>query len=457
MKTYAAAEVSALKKADLEYFLHPTSSITVLEEKGPKIIAGGQGCKLYDVEGKEYIDGTAGLWFNIIGNGRTEIAEVAREQIETLQSYHAFNEFSNVPVIKLAEKVASMVPIEKAKVFFTSSGSESNDSIFKIVRFYWYTKGKDSKDYIITRDKAYHGVTCGAVQATRLPNFHEGFEPLLPGFDKIDAPYCYLCPWEKEYPDCSLECASALEAKIVEIGAEKVAAFIAEPVMGTGGVIVPPPGYYQRIREICDQYDVLLIADEVINGFGRTGGKMFGIEHWEGVVPDIMTIAKGITSGYVPLGAAVVSDEIFQGLRSKGKLFHGFTYSAHTLACQVALRNIAIIEDENLKENAAKMGERLRAGLENLNCESCGEVRGMGLMTGVDLVKNRATKEKFTNPLAPRVVEIAYENGLICRPLAGDIIQLSPPLVISEEEIDAIIAILGDAIFKAEQEYLAEQ
>ncbi len=452
MKAYSSSEINAIKQADLQYFLHPTSSIAILEKKGPKVIARGKGCKVYDIEGKEYIDGTSGLWFNSIGHGRSEIAEVAKEQIETLEAYHSFNEFSNLPAIELASRVAKMAPLNNCKVFFTSSGSESNDTIFKIVRFYWFAKGMDSKDYIITRNLAYHGVTCGAVQATQLPKFHEGFDPLLPGFDKIDAPYCYLCPWKKEYPGCNLECAHALEEKILELGSENVGAFIAEPVMGTGGVIVPPPGYYQVIREICDKHNVLFIADEVITAFGRTGGSLFGIEHWQGVTPDIMTIAKGITSGYVPLGAAVISDEIFQVIRSREKLFHGFTYSAHALACQVGLKNIEIIERENLKDNSKRMGERLIAGLTALNLDPIGEVRGKGLMVGIDLVSNRSTKEKFQTPLAVRVVEIAFENGLISRPLNGDIIQLSPALVISEAEVDKIVEILGDAIAKAYRE-----
>jgi putrescine aminotransferase len=231
-----------------------------------------------------------------------------------------------------------------------------------------------------------------------------------------------------------------------------VGAFIAEPVMGTGGVIVPPPGYYQIIRDICDKYNVLFIADEVINAFGRTGGCLFGIEHWQGVTPDIMTIAKGITSGYVPLGAAVISDEIFQVIRSKEKFFHGFTYSAHALACRVGLKNIEIIERENLKDNSKRMGERLIAGLSALNLAPIGEVRGKGLMVGIDLVSSRSIREKYQTSLAVRVVEIAYEYGLISRPLNGDIVQLSPALIISEAEVDKIVEILGEAINKAYRE-----
>jgi putrescine aminotransferase len=293
------------------------------------------------------------------------------------------------------------------------------------------------------------------MMATRLPGFHEGFTPHLPGFETIDPPYCYYCPWDKNYPDCSLECAEALEEKVVALGADNIAAFIAEPIMGTGGVIVPPPGYYQKIAEICRRHQVLFIDDEVICGFGRTGNKMFGIEHWGGVIPDVITIAKGITSGYVPLGAAVFSGSIFEVLKSRDRIFHGFTYSGHPLACRVGLENLAILEGENLKERAAEMGCRLQEGLLSLNAEAIGEVRGMGLMVGVDLVKDRNTREKFTSPLAPRVVELAYEKGLITRPLAGDILQFSPPLVITAEEIDKLVNIIGSALAEAYNEATA--
>lgn len=443
------SEIAELIKADQDYYLHPSSSIVALQEKGAKIIYRGKGSRVFDAAGKEYIDATAGLWYCAIGHGREEIAREVKEQVLALEAYHSFNEFANVPAIRLAEKVASMVPAPGAKIFFASSGSEANETIIRAVRFYWYARGMDSKDIIITRDRAYHGVSTGAVMATRLPGFHEGFSPLLPGFESISAPYCYRCHWGKEYPQCNLECALALKQKISSLGSKNVAAFIAEPVIGTGGVIVPPPGYFQKVREICSEHQVLFIADEVINGFGRTGDLMFGIEHWEGVVPDIMTLAKGLTSGYVPLGAAVFSDEIFQALQSRDRFFHGFTYSGHPLACRVGLKNIEIIENENLKDRAGLMGRRLQEGLRCMNLNAVGEVRGMGLMVGVELVKDQETREKFTEPLAPRVVEIAYKEGLICRPLEGDIIQLSPPLVITEEEVDKIIELVGLSINKA--------
>ncbi len=451
MEVFTQNEVQALKQADVDHFLHPTSSITKLLEKGPKIIASGKGCKLYDVEGKEYYDGTAGLWLSALGHGNSELADAAKQQMETLDYWTTFNEYSNVPAIKLATRVAEMVPIDNARIFFASGGSEINDTVYKLARYYFHNKGYKSKELIISRQRAYHGTTYGALSATKLPNFHEGFEPLLPGFAYIETPYCYLCPFGKEYPNCNLECATALEDKILELGPDNVAAFVAEPFMGTGGVFVPPAGYFNRIREICDRYEVLYIDDEVICAFGRTGRK-FGIEYW-GVKPDMICMAKAISSGYIQLGAAAVSEKIFEVLKAKGTFPHGYTYSGHPVACAVGLKNLEIIERERLWENAAAMGERLMNGLRAQNLEAVGEVRGRGLMVGTDLVKDRATKEKFATPLGARVVEIAYEKGLITRCLSGDILQLSPPMIIQPQEIDRIVEIIAASIQQAYEEF----
>jgi putrescine aminotransferase len=445
------SEVQALKKADVDHFLHPSSSITKLLEKGPKISTSGKGCKIYDVEGKEYYDGIGGLWLSALGHGNSELAEVAKQQMETLEYWTKFNEFSNVPTIKLATRVAEMVPIDNARIFFSSGGSETNDTVFKIARYYFHSKGYKSKERIISRQKAYHGTTYGALSATKLPNFHEGFEPLLPGFSYIETPYCYLCPFGKEYPNCKLECATALEGKILELGPDNVAAFVAEPIMGTGGVFVPPAGYFNSIREICDRYEVLYIDDEVICGFGRTGRK-FGIDHWD-VKPDMICMAKAITSGYIQLGAAAVSEKIFDVLKFRGTLPHGYTYSGHPVACAVGLKNLEIIERERLWENAAAMGERLMKGLRSQDLKVIGEVRGKGLMVGVDLVKNRETKEKFATSLGARVVEIAFEKGLLTRCLAGDILQFSPPMIVKPEEVDRIVEIAAAAIQQAYEEF----
>jgi len=445
MTFYGPSAIDSLKNADIENLLHPFSSIGQVMKKGPRIICRADKTRVYDVEGNEYIDGFAGLWYNNIGHGREEIIEAAKEQMGTLDVFHTFADFSNVPAIRLAQKINEMVPLEKGKVFFAGSGSEANDTLFKIARFYWSVLGMEGKNYIISRNHGYHGVSSGPLWATRFPNYHEGFGPLSSGFAAIEAPYCYYCPRGREHPRCGLQCAEALEEKINELNPDKVAAFIAEPVIGAGGIIVPPPGYYEKIREICDHRNVLFIADEVITGFGRTG-KDFGIEHWQGVIPDAVTLAKGITSGYVPLGAAVISDKIFQVLKSKDNFFHGFTYSGHPLACRAALKNIEILEKENLKQNAEAMGKRLLEGLKNIKSNYIGEVRGLGLMAALELVKDRNIKEKFDPPINHRVFETAYHNGVICRPLQKDLIALSPPLIISEEDIDRLVAVLADAL-----------
>ncbi len=437
-----------LKKADGDYLLHPFSSIKEVIAQGPKIIQKACNTRVYDIEGKEYIDGFAGLWYNHIGHGRKEIIEVAQEQMAELDVFHCFAGFSNIPAIQLAEKLSNMVPMEKAKIFFAGSGSEANDSLFKIARLYWFARGMDSKDFIVSRNKGYHGVSYGSIQATRFSHYQKGFDPFPPGFAFIGEPYCYYCPWDKEYPSCNLRCAEALEEKINELGEERAAAFIAEPVIGSGGVIVPPPGYYQKISEICNRRNVLFIADEVITGFGRTG-KNFGIEHWNGVMPDAMTLAKGITSGYMPLGAALISDNIFQVLKSVDQFFHGFTYSGHPLACRVALKNIEILAGENLKQNAELMGARLIAGLKALNSAVIGEIRGKGLMVAFELVKDRAKKEKFDHPLNYKIFEAAYNKGVIVRPLDNDVIAISPPLIINEQDIDEIVNVLGVAVAEA--------
>ena len=442
---YDKQEVEALKNADKNYFLHPFSSINDVLSNGPKIMERAYKTRLYDVDGKEYIDGFASLWYSNIGHGREEVIEAASDQMTRLDAFHCFTGFSNVPAVMLAEKVSKMVPIKQAKVFFTSSGSEANDSLFKIVRLYWSVLGRDSKDYIISRDKGYHGVGYGSLQATRFPKYQKGFDPFPPGFASIDAPYCYHCPLDKTNTQCSLECADVLEEKIEELGEDRVAAFVAEPVIGAGGIIVPPPGYYEKIRDICTRRNVLFIADEVITGFGRTG-KDFGIEHWRGVIPDAMTLAKGITSGYVPLGAAVISDEIYQVLKSIDNFYHGFTYSGHPLACRVALKNIEILERENLKENARKMGERLVEGLRALNSRFIGEVRGKGLIVAVELEKDPSTKEKFDQAINRDVFNHAYSNGVIVRAMDVDLIGFSPPLIIEARDIDRIVEVLGRAI-----------
>ncbi|WP_243454460.1 aspartate aminotransferase family protein [Desulfosporosinus fructosivorans] len=452
---YTETQIEQMKKDDMRYFLHPTSSIFDMESwGGPKIIEEGNGIRVKSVEGEIYIDCGAGLWLNNVGYGRTELAEVAKKQMEKLFYFQTFNGYSHPLAIEMAKKVAEMIPMDNPRIFFTSGGSESNDTAFKLARMYWYLQGKPNKNHIIARTKAYHGVSYGALSATSLPGFWDGFRPLVPAFQHIEHPHCYFCPWGKEQGSCNLECAEALEEKILELGQDNVAAFTAEPVIGTGGAIVPPKGYYQRIREICDKYDVLFIADEVITGFGRTG-KMFGMLHW-GVKPDIMMMAKGITSGYIPMGAVGISERVFTLIRNHGIFMHGYTYSAHPVACAVALKNIEIIERENLVANAHEKGKLLRSLIRDLDLPCIGEVRGLGLMNAVQLVQDTETRTMFNSALgiAKRVSAIAWENGLALRPLIDDGLQLSPPLIITEADIIELVDKLGRSIEQAQREFL---
>lgn len=455
MTIYTEDQIEQMKKDDMSYFLHPTSSIVDMESwGGPKIIEEGDGIRIKSIEGKTYIDCGAGLWLNNIGYGRTEMAEAARKQIQKLSYFQTFNGYSHPLAIEAAKKIAGMIPMDDPKIFYTSGGSESNDTAYKLARLYWYLNGQPNKNHIIARTKAYHGVSYGALSATSLPGFWDGFRPLVPAFHHIEHPHCYFCPWGKEQGSCDLECAGALEHKILELGKDNVAAFTAEPVIGTGGGIVPPDGYYQRIREICDKYDVLFIADEVITGFGRTG-KMFGMLHW-GVQSDIMMMAKGITSGYIPMGAVGISHKIYAPIKKHGIFMHGYTYSGHPVACAVALKNIEIVERENLVENAREKGELLRSRIRDLGLPSIGEVRGTGLMNAVQLVQNAETRTMFDPSIgfAKRVNAIAWENGLALRPLIDDGLQLSPSLIITEADIVELVDKLGRSIEQAHQEFL---
>lgn len=452
---YTEEQIAQMKQDDMRYFLHPTSSISDMESwGGPKVIEAGEGIRVKSIEGKTYIDCGSGLWLNNVGYGRTELAEVAKKQMEKLSFFQTFNGYSHPLAIETAKRIAGMIPLENPRIFYTSGGSESNDTAYKLARLYWYLQGKPSKNHIIARTKAYHGVSYGAVSATSLPGFWDGFRPLVPAFHHIEHPHCYFCPWGKEQGSCDLDCAGALEEKILELGQDNVAAFTAEPVIGTGGAIVPPDGYYQRIREICDKYDVLFIADEVITGFGRTG-KMFGLLHW-GVKPDIMMMAKGITSGYIPMGAVGISERVYTPIRNHGIFMHGYTYSGHPVACAVALKNIEIIEHENLVANAHEKGELLRSLLRDFGLPCIGEVRGLGLMNAVQLVQDAENRTKFNSALgfAKRVSAIAWENGLALRPLIDDGLQLSPPLIITEADIIELVDKLGRSIEQAHREFL---
>ena len=442
-------EAQQLMQMDLEHVLHPMQDPAHYAQ-GPLIIAKGQGATITDVNGKEYIDGFAGLWCVNVGHGRAELAEAAAEQMRTLAYSSGYAGQSNVPAILLADRLADMAPGDLKATFFTTGGAESNETAFKIARWFWKMQGRADKVKIIARHKSYHGLTAGATSATGQRVFWRFFDPLQPGFYHVPTCDCFHCPLHKSYPQCNVACADTLEQQILAEDPETVAAFIAEPVHGSGGVIVPPPEYFPKIRKICDKYDVLFIADEVITGFGRTG-TMFGLQQWD-IQCDIMSFAKGVTSAYQPLGGVMVSERVHRAFREmpRGVAFsHGYTYSLHPVCCAVALKNLDIIEREGLVAHAAAMGKRLMSGLKQLaGLSGVGEVRGLGLMAAIEMAADKAG-----NPLpdALQVIEKirvrTLENGLVVRARGNNpTIALAPPLIISEQQVDRMVNILGEAI-----------
>ena len=439
------SEYRSLVERDIAHLIHP--QYLQAEARNAIVLVKGEGAVLTDARGREYIDGLSSLWNVAVGHGRRELAEAAARQMSELAFANGYTGFSNLPAIELAEKVCSISYPNMSGVFFANSGSEANEVAFKLARFHWYLKGKMEKVKIIARRQAYHGGTLATTAATGLAPFWRGFGPLDPTFIRTGTNYCYRCEWNKTYPGCGLDCAVAIEDTIIREGPDTVAAVIAEPVHGAGGVIPPVPEYFPKLREICDRHNVLLIADEVITGFGRTG-RWFALRHWD-VQPDILTFAKAITSAYVPLAGAVVSREIHQAvLQTEDKFMHGFTNSGHPTACAVALRNLQIIEEEGLVENAAALGERLQAGLRTLLDEDgVGEVRGLGLIAGVELVADKEKRRPFSIEMSvgPRLVAACKDRGLISRNLADSYL-LAPPLVTTPEQIDRIVAILRESI-----------
>jgi putrescine---pyruvate transaminase len=441
-----------LLESDRRFLVHPLHHPE--EHKAPLVVTEGRGAMLHLADGREVIDGLAGLWNVNIGHGRGELADAASAQMRRIAFASAYIGATNEPAVHLAEKIVRHAYSNSAAVYFTTAGAESNESSFKFARYYWKIKDKPQKTKIISRIHAYHGVTMAAMSATGMAAYHKMFGPLVPGFIQVPPPYAYRWTGNEEP---GIGAADAIEKAILAEGPDTVAAVIAEPVMGAGGVIVPPPSYFPRLREICDRHDVLLIADEVITGFGRTG-KWFALGHW-GVEPDLVSFAKGVTSGYLPLGGVIASRHVHEASESAPadrKFMHAATYSGHPVCCAVGLRNVEIIESEGLVERAAVMGRRLLAGLEGLrDLPVVGDVRGLGMMCGVELVADRDTKAPALG-LGPRFTREALARGLLPRirpgsadPPIGDTICLSPPLSTPTEVLDRIPQILREAIIAA--------
>ncbi|MDX1616795.1 MAG: aspartate aminotransferase family protein [Candidatus Promineifilaceae bacterium] len=442
---------SQLAERDRRHLLHPLHHPSAHEE--PIIIESGRGVWLRSVDGREFMDGLAGLWNVLVGHGNKRLADAAQDQMNELAYFSNYAGVSNIPAIELAERLSRFAYPSLQTTFFASGGAEANESAFKTARYYWKRHGRPEKVKIIARQDAYHGVTLAAMSATGITPYWPMFEPRVPEFLHIVAPYPYRFEGEvQEGETIGKAAARALEEAIIREGPETVAAFIAEPVQGAGGVIVPPDDYFPQVRAICDQYDVLLIADEVITGFGRTG-KWFALDHW-GVEPDIMAFAKGVTSGYLPLGGIQISDRVRDAIMSAPaaqRWMHAYTYSGHATCCAVALANLDILEEERLVDRAASMGARLMAGLEALKDIECvGNVRGLGLMAAIEFVADRETKAKAG--IADRILAGCQRRGLISR-TKGESLLFAPPLIISEDELDHLLATLREAIEEAWQAY----
>jgi putrescine---pyruvate transaminase len=449
-KGFTSDEASRLYELDRTHWLHPLGDLGAPVGTVPQLIfASGRGATLTDVEGREYVDGMASLWNVNVGYGRTELAEAAAAQMSKLAFSSAYGGFGTAPAIELATKLAQLAPANLEVTYFASGGAEANDTAYKIARLYWKVRGEPERVNIVSRTRDYHGLTYGATSATGLANFWKGFEPLAPGFLHAPAPDPYRYSGEGS---AGVSYANALEEVVLKAGPKTVAAVVAEPVQGAGGVIVPPADYFPLVRKICDKYGLLLITDEVITGFGRTG-RWFAMEHWN-VQPDLMIFAKGVTSGYLPLSGVMLTRSVHDTLKAvKGPFAHGFTYSGHPTACAVALRNLRIIEEERLVEQAAEKGAYLQERLQELRShEIVGDVRGLGLVAGIELVRDRKTKEPFDTSVgaARRVWLAALEQGVIVRPVAGDVLAMSPPFVISNEQMDRMVAVLDKAIASVE-------
>lgn len=436
--------VSSLPEKDIQYQLHPYTNARLHQEVGPLIIERGEGIYVYDDQGKGYIEAMSGLWSAALGFSNQRLIAAAEQQLRTLPFYHLFSHKSHRPSIELAEKLIEMAPVPMSKVFFTNSGSEANDTVVKMVWYLNNALGKPAKKKFISRVNGYHGITVASASLTGLPGNQRGFDLPLLGFLHVGCPHHYrhAQPGESEEQFAD-RLAAELEQKILAEGPETIAAFIGEPLMGAGGVIVPPCTYWEKIQRVCRRHDILVIADEVICGFGRTG-QMFGSQTF-GIQPDIMVLSKQLSSSYQPIAAILINDRVFQGIadqsQSLGTLGHGFTGSGHPVATAVALENLKIIEEEQLVEHAAQMGQLLHAGLQQFaDHPLVGEVRGCGLIAAVELVGDRASKAPYQSlgTLGRHMAARAQEHGMITRAM-GDAVAFCPPLIVSEAEIGLIL------------------
>ncbi|MBA6141019.1 MULTISPECIES: aspartate aminotransferase family protein [Pseudomonas] len=433
------SQTQAWQALSRDHHLAPFSDVKQLAEKGPRIITQAKGVYLWDSEGNKILDAMAGLWCVAVGYGRDELAEVASRQMKQLPYYNLFFQTAHPPALELAKAIADLAPAGMNHVFFTGSGSEGNDTVLRMVRHYWALKGQPDKKVIIGRINGYHGSTVAGAALGGMSGMHQQ-GGVIPDIVHIPQPYWFGEGGDMTEADFGVWAAEQLERKILEVGENNVAAFIAEPIQGAGGVIIAPDTYWPKVKQILAKYDILFVADEVICGFGRTG-QWFGTDYYD-LEPDLMTIAKGLTSGYIPMGGVIVRDEVARVVSEGGDFNHGFTYSGHPVAAAVALENLRILRDEQIitqvqDKTAPYLQQRLR---ELADHPLVGEVRGLGMLGAIELVKDKASRTRYPgNGVGMICRQHCFDNGLIMRAV-GDTMIIAPPLVISLAEIDELVA-----------------
>ncbi len=440
MTSMTSTVTADLQAIDTAHFLHPFTDFKDLGQKGSRIISKAEGAYIYTSEGQKLLDGMSGLWCCNLGYSQQSITDAVAAQLQELPYYNSFFQCSHPPAIELASELAKITPEHINNVFYTNSGSEGNDTIIRLIRRYWDLKEQPNKRYIISRDNAYHGSTIAAASLGGMDFMRKQFN-VLPDIVHVDQPYWYAEGGDLSPEEFGVKAAQSLEAKILELGVDNVAAFIAEPIQGAGGVIIPPDSYWPEVKKILAKYDILFVSDEVIFGFGRTG-KMFGCDYYD-TKPDFINFAKAVTNGYQPLGGVMIGDKVADVLKSDGGEFgHGFTYSGHPAACAAALATLKIMRDENIVDNVANnTGPYFQGRFEEVNDHPLvGETRSLGLVGAIELVKDKATRERYSSDGDAGALcrDASLANDLVMR-ATGDTMIIAPPLIVTKEQIDELI------------------